>query len=114
MLFSHNINTILFCRFAFIAYSLLARCATRPPNIPNALARFYGLQHGSVVRYQCFPGYQLNTNLTEAALKKAASSGEMIDKWPLTHDRYSVKCEYGVWKGQLPSCIQGMGHIIHI
>ncbi|KAL5960825.1 Protein lev-9 [Taenia solium] len=83
-----------------------ARCTTRPPNIPNALARFYGLHHGSVVRYQCFPGYELNTNQTETALRKTASAGGLASTWPLAHDRYSVKCEYGVWKGELPACVQ--------
>uniref|UniRef100_A0A915F0G4 Uncharacterized protein n=1 Tax=Echinococcus canadensis TaxID=519352 RepID=A0A915F0G4_9CEST len=83
-----------------------AQCTTRPPNIPNALARFYGLHHGSVVRYQCFPGYELDTNRTEAALREAASTGGLANTWPLAHDRYSVRCEYGVWKGELPACVQ--------
>ncbi|KAM7543239.1 hypothetical protein Aperf_G00000010189 [Anoplocephala perfoliata] len=84
-----------------------ARCSTRPPNIPNALARFYGLHHGSMVRYQCFPGYKLDTNRTAELLRKAVITGGIKNTWPLTHDRYSVKCEFGVWKGDLPSCVQG-------
>lgn len=84
-----------------------ARCTTRPPNIPNALARFYGLHHGSVVRYQCFPGFELDTNRTETLLRKVVRNGGLTNTWPLTHDRYSVKCEYGVWKGEPPTCVHG-------
>ncbi|VDO03120.1 unnamed protein product [Rodentolepis nana] len=85
-----------------------ARCTTRPPNIPNALTRFYGLHHGSVVRYQCFPGYELNTNRTEALLRSEVKNGGLKNSWPLSHDHYSVKCEYGVWKGEPPICVQGV------
>nr|CDS27196.1 c4b binding protein beta chain [Hymenolepis microstoma] len=83
-----------------------ARCTTRPPNIPNALTHFYGLHHGSVVRYQCFPGYELDTNRTEALLRSEVKNGGSENTWPLSHDRYSVKCEYGVWKGEPPTCVQ--------
>ncbi|VDD77603.1 unnamed protein product [Mesocestoides corti] len=87
-------------------FQFLARCTTRPPNIPNALTRFYSLQHGSVVRYQCFPGYRLNTSYSDVALRLTANASELKNTWPLNQDRLSVKCEYGVWKGELPSCIQ--------
>ncbi|BHF69918.1 hypothetical protein SprV_0301296500 [Sparganum proliferum] len=89
-----------------------ARCKLRPPNVANAIVRFYSMGHGSVVRYQCLPGFSLEASKTDPSpgdlLSHAESEEEKMKRdlvWGTQHDLYSVRCEFGEWRGRKPECV---------
>ncbi|VDN11271.1 unnamed protein product [Dibothriocephalus latus] len=89
-----------------------ARCKTRPPNVANAIVRFYSMSHGSVVRYQCLPGFALEASKTdtgpEGLLSHTESEEEKVKRdlvWGTQHELYSVRCEFGEWRGRRPECV---------
>lgn len=89
-----------------------ARCKQRPPTVANAIVRFYSMSHGSVVRYQCLPGFILEASKmhtgSEDLLSSSESEEEKVNRdmvWGTQHDLYSVRCEFGEWRGRRPECV---------
>lgn len=58
-------------------------CPEHPPNIINGRTIFHSTKHGSIAKYRCFPGYQMEPS----HLSK-------------------LTCQYGEWlPKQIPSCL---------
>ena len=59
-------------------------CRDHPPTVDHGRTMFRSTTHGSVARFRCFPGYQLESN----------------------HSAVKLTCQFGLWlPKQLPRCL---------